>query len=171
MVTNSSGLSNKEICSKDQFYTPEILAMFCINLYSKVVVVSKTDDIIIEPSAGSGAFMAGIKALCNNTILLDIDPKHSGVTVSDFLSFNKDLSKFNKVHILGNPPFSLVKKFINKSTSIATTIGFILPLSFRKDSRKKIFPLNYHCIHETILIDNNFFNQGKLKKVPTVFQI
>ena len=163
--------TNKKAYIKDQFYTPNILSTFCINLYSKVVTVSKSDDIIIEPSAGSGAFIPGIKALCNNTVFIDVDPKHSAVDVADFLNFNIDLSKFKKVHILGNPPFSLIKKFIKKGTGIANTIGFILPLSFRKDSRKKLFPLNYHCIHETILLNNKFMFQGTLKTIPTVFQI
>ena len=170
-VSVSSALTNREALAKDQFYTPEILSTFCLNLYSKVVTVSKSDDIIIEPAAGSGAFIPGIKALCNNTVLIDVDPKHSSVDEADFLKFNIDLSKFKKVHVLGNPPFSLIKKFIEKASGIADTIGFILPLSFRKDSRKKLFPLNYHCIHETILLNNKFIFQGILKKIPTVFQV
>ena len=66
--------------------------------------VMMNDDIIIELSAGNGAFIDAIKEVKNN-MFLDIESEHSDIITKDFLTFNTDIkSKFNKVHII-NPPF------------------------------------------------------------------
>jgi len=89
----------------------------------------------------------------------------------DFLYLNSNLGKFKKVHIIGNPPFNAVNKFIKKASKIANIIGFILPLSFVKESRKKVFPLNFYCVHEHVLLSNDFYFNNSVRKIPTIFQI
>ena len=66
---------------------------------------------------------------------------------------------------------STVKKFIKKSCEFANTISFILPKSFKKDSLKKTFPLNWHLLFEEDLPENSFTNSDKLYNIPTIFQI
>ena len=82
---------------------------------------------------------------------------------------------FNKIHIIGNPPFgrqsSLAIKFIKKSCEFCDSISFILPKSFKKDSLKKSFPLNFHLIFEIDLPDKSFLVDGKEHNVPCIFQI
>jgi hypothetical protein len=155
----------------DQFYTTENNVTVCMQIYEKFIVIDKEKDIIIEPSAGCGCFINDINRLCNTKIFVDIDPKHKAIQKGDFLEFNNNLDKFKKVHIIGNPPFNIVTKFIKKASKIANIIGFILPLSFVKESRKKIFPLNFHCVHEHVLLNNDFYFNNNVRKIPTVFQI
>ena len=155
----------------DQFYTTQDNANLCSQLYSKSVNISYAEDIIIEPSAGNGAFINSIDKLSKNTLFIDIDPKHNRVQECDFFKFNADLKKFKKVHVVGNPPFNILNQFLKQAFKLADSIGFILPLSYRKDSRKKVFPLNFHCVHEHIFLDKGFYFNGKIHKVNTVFQI
>ena len=156
---------------RDQFYTTQNNVSICTQVYNKFININKEEDIIIEPSAGCGSFINSINKLCNNIFLIDIDPKHKLIQAGNFLNFNKNLDKFKKVHLIGNPPFSIINKFLKQAFKITDSLGFILPLSFRKESRKKIFPLNFHCIHEHIVLDNNFHFNGREHKVPTIFQI
>ena len=80
-----------------------------------------------------------------------------------------------KIHIIGNPPFgrqsSLAIKFIKNLVNIAIVCLFILPKSFKKDSMKKHFPLEYHLIFEFDLPENSFIVDDKEHNVPCVFQI
>jgi hypothetical protein len=82
---------------------------------------------------------------------------------------------FDNIHIIGNPPFgrqsSLAIKFIKKSSQFCDSISFILPKSFKKESLKKTFPLNFHLIFETDLPENSFLVEGVEHNVPCIFQI
>lgn len=115
--------------------------------------------------------MNSLNNICNNVLYIDIDPKHDLIQKGNFLDLNFKLNKYRKIHIIGNPPFIYVKDFIKKSTKLANCIGFILPLSFRKTSIKKIFPLNFHCVYEHILSNSKYYYNNSLKSIPTVFQI
>lgn len=46
-----------------------------------------------------------------------------------------------------------------------------MPKSFKKDSMKKYFPLNFHLIHEYDLPNNSFLIDNKCYDVQCVFQI
>ena len=156
----------------DKFYTVSSTVEICINLLKKNIKIEK-NDLILEPSAGNGAFINEIKKLTKNFRFYDILPENQEIIKQDFLKFNE---KFNqKVHILGNPPFgrqsTLAKKFIKKSCEIADTISFILPKSFKKESFKKTFPLNYWLKAEIDLPDNSFLFGGNPHSVKCIFQI
>lgn len=173
LLNKTDSFKNELLNAKtlDQFYTNESVVNFCIQAYNNCVKINKDKDIFIEPSAGSGAFISSINRMCNNNVFIDIDPKHTSIKKTNFLDFNENLEFFDKIHIIGNPPFKLINKFIKKSSQIADVIGFILPLSFRKESRKRLFPLNFHCIYDTILPSSYFFFGKSISKIPTVFQI
>ena len=83
--------------------------------------------------------------------------------------------KFDKIHIVGNPPFgrqsSMAKRFIKKSASFADTISFILPKSFKKESFKNSFPKNFHLVYQIDLPDNSFVLNNTEYDVPCIFQI
>ena len=70
----------------------------------------------------------------------------------DFLKYFPHSNTFNKIHVIGNPPFgrqsSLAIKFIRHSAKFCNTISFILPKSFKKDSMRNKVPLDFHLIHE-----------------------
>jgi hypothetical protein len=168
-----TGLNRKTI---DKFYTKNIIVNQCIELIKKNLNISK-DDLIIEPSAGNGAFISQIKSLTNNYKFYDIEPDNKDIIKIDFLELDIGpiKSKYNKIHIMGNPPFgrqsSSAIKFIKKCCSFASSISFILPKSFKKDSMKKFFSNNFHLIHEMDLINNAFIINNIECDVPCVFQI
>ena len=123
----------------DKYYTKDVVVEHCLNIFKKYIQIN-TDDLIIEPSAGNGSFITGIKSLTSNFRFYDLEPDNGEIIKQDYLLYDYDIIKetFCKIHIIGNPPFgrqsSLAIKFIKKSCQFCTSISFILPKSFIKDS-------------------------------------
>lgn len=160
----------------DKFYTKEFIAQTCVN---RVEVFANIDsnDLIIEPSAGNGSFLQSIKLLSSNTLFIDIDPENPEIKKQDYLTLETEplLLRHKNIHVVGNPPFgrqsSLAIKFIKKSCEFCQSVSFILPKSFRKDSMKSYFPLNFHLEDEMDLPDHAFSIDGDTHHVPCIFQI
>jgi predicted RNA methylase len=159
----------------DKYYTKSEVVNNCIDIIKNKIKINK-NDIIIEPSAGNGAFNK-IKELSNNCYFYDIEPENPDIIKQDFLTLNININinNINNVHIIGNPPFgrqsSIAIKFIKKCCSFASTISFILPRSFKKDSMKKHFLKKYHLITEVDINNNAFLVNNIEYDVPCVFQI
>jgi len=172
-IKQTKGLNRNTI---DKYYTKDIIVELCLNFIKKYIQIN-TDDLIIEPSAGNGSFINGIKLLSNNFIFYDLEPDNNEILKQDYLLYDYINIKetFSKIHIIGNPPFgrqsSLAIKFIKKSCEFCDSISFILPKSFKKDSLKKTFPLNFHLIFEIDLPDKAFLVDGLEHNVPCIFQI
>jgi len=136
----------------DKYYTKENIVIECINNIKKYINFT-SDDLIIEPSAGNGAFINSIKTLTSNYKFDDLEPEHDEIIKLVYLELNiLELNANNPIHIIGNPPFgrqsSMAIKFIKKSCEYCNSISFILPKSFKKESMKKHFPNNFHLIFE-----------------------
>jgi len=173
IFTQKKGLNRNTI---DKYYTKPSVVKQCIKLIKKYINISN-NDLIIEPSAGNGSFIDGIKNISSNYKFYDLEPEHDEVLKHDFLEFDyKELqSQFSNIHVIGNPPFgrqsSMAIKFIKKCCLFSNSISFILPKSFKKDSMKKHFEKHYHLIHEIDLLDNSFLVNDIECDVPCVFQI
>ena len=176
IMKQTKGLHRNTI---DKYYTNPDAVNLCIENIKKYVIPNDF-DLIIEPNAGDGAFIAGIKSLTYNQHFYDIETEHEEKIRHDFLKYDIYASGLygteNKVHIVGKPPFgrqsSLAKKFIKKSCEFADSISFILPISFKKNSKLlKKFPLNFHCIFEIDLPENSFNIDDIPHNVPCIFQI
>lgn len=160
----------------DKFYTKDDIVKFCFDIISEKLSINK-NDLVIEPSAGNGSFINGIEKLSNSFKFYDIEPEHERITKQDYLlyDYQEDKENFNKIHIIGNPPFgrqsSLTIQFIKKSCEFCDTISFILPKSFKKDSLQKSFPLYFHLLHQNDLPNNSFLVNGSEHNVPCIFQI
>lgn len=160
----------------DKYYTKDNVVELCITLVNEHIKI-ENDDLIIEPSAGNGSFINGIKSLCRNYAFYDLEPEHNEIMKQDYLSGNYSdlIDRFRNIHIIGNPPFgrqsSLAIQFIKKSCQFCKTISFILPKSFKKESLKKSFPLQFHLVFETELPDKSFLVNGIEHDVPCIFQI
>lgn len=160
----------------DKYYTKRSLAELCLTLLKKYMNICE-DDLCIEPSAGNGSFIPSIKKLFNNYIFYDLEPDNIEIIKQDYLLINyRDFNhKFDNIHIIGNPPFgrqsSLAIKFIKKSCEFCSSISFILPKSFKKDSLKKSFHPKFHLIFEMDLPDKSFLVDEVEHNVPCVFQI
>jgi predicted RNA methylase len=212
MNKQNKGLNRNTL---DKYYTKDSTVNLCLNLVKKYLVIEK-NDLCIEPGAGNGSFISGIKSLFDKYIFYDLEPEHKEIIKKDYLKCDykdvildtlrdKDpavarhdpgiteldggnissiieemrsleIDKLGQnIHIIGNPPFgrqsSLAIKFIKKSCEFCNSISFILPKSFKKDSLKKTFPLNFHLIIERDLPDNSFLVNGIEYNVPCIFQI
>lgn len=161
----------------DKFYTAQFIVKKCIELVNKYIDIGE-NDICIEPSAGNGSFINGIKGLFTKYRFYDLKPENDEIIEQDYLEFNyKTLIEPHngKIHVIGNPPFgrqsSLAIKFIKKSSEYCDSISFILPKSFKKNSLKRHFPLNFHLLYEYDLPKNSFVIDKKEHDVPCVFQI
>jgi len=190
----------------DKYYTNNTIVDTCINLVNSTIIFTNkkekvksnkikqndnnikknntntnnnnNNQLIIEPSAGNGSFINSIKSLSNNHIFYDLEPEHSEIIKQNFLELDTEQfkNKYDKIHMIGNPPFgrqsSLAIKFIKKACQFVDTISFILPKSFKKDSLKKHFNNYFHLINEIDLPKNAFYiNNDEQCDVPCVFQI
>jgi hypothetical protein len=165
----------------DKFYTNKDIVGVCYDAIKTHLGIDKK-ELIIEPSAGNGAFINIIKKLSNNYRFYDIKPENDEIIKKDFLELRfEDCNVASGVgsgcHIIGNPPFgnksSKAIAFIKHSTNIlmAKSVSFILPISFKKASLQKSFPPNYHLVYQTVLAPNSFTHFGIPKNIKTVFQI
>ena len=163
--------------TRDKYYTSPDVVRECIEIVKKHISVSE-QDIVVEPSAGNGAFISCIQSMSTNCIFFDLYPEHSQVTQQDYLSLDiksAGIDKYANIHTIGNPPFgrqsSMAIKFIKRSCMWSSTVSFILPKSFKKDSMKKHFPTKFHLLYEHDLPTNAFLVENKPHHVPCVFQI
>jgi predicted RNA methylase len=160
----------------DKYYTKLSIVDLVIEKIKENIKIKK-HHLIIEPSAGNGAFINSIKQLTDNYLFYDLKPESNEITKLDYLTFDYTelKSKYSKVHIIGNPPFgkqsSLAIKFIKKSCEFCNTISFILPKSFKKLSLKKHFPLNFHLLLEYDLPKKSFLVNNVEYDVPCILQI
>jgi len=173
-IKQTTGLNRKII---DKYYTTNTAVTKCMKLITEHIEINEA-DLCIEPSAGNGSFIAYIKKVFANYKFYDLEPENNEIIKQDYLTFDYDTlikKKYNKTHIIGNPPFgrqsSLAIKFIKKSCEYCDSISFILPKSFKKDSLKKHYPINFHLEYEYDLPDNSFIVDDKSFDVPCVFQI
>jgi predicted RNA methylase len=173
VIKQRKGLNRNII---DKYYTKDNIVELCLNFVKKYIQINP-DDFIIEPSAGNGSFIKGIKLISNNFKFYDLEPENDEIIKQNYLlyDYNNIKETFNKIHIIGNPPFgrqsSLAIKFIKKSCEFCDSISFILPKSFKKDSLKKKIPLNFHLIFEIDLPEKAFIVDGIEYDVPCIFQI
>ena len=161
----------------DKCYTSTNIANKCINFIKENIDI-KENDICIEPSAGNGSFINPIKTLFKIYKFYDLKPENNAILEQDYLNFDYNIiiqSSYNKIHIIGNPPFgrqsSLAIKFIKKSCEYCDSISFILPKSFNQDSLKKHFPLPFHLIYEYDLPANSFIVYENEYDFPCLFQL
>lgn len=162
------GVETKSLGRKDvldRFYTKTEIVELCL----KEIDLTQY-EMIIEPSAGNGAFSTRI----NNCLSYDIAPAHDTILQADWLKLDKTQFSANSL-VIGNPPFgeqnSLSINFFNEAATFCDTIAFILPRSFKKVSVQNRLNLSFHLIKEIDLPDNAFLLNDEEYNVPCVFQI
>ena len=175
-IAQTTGLKRQTSTNLEKYYTCPSVAQHCMELLAAHIMI-ELDDLCIEPSAGDGAFIPHIHNMFDYSLFYDISPEHPEIVEQDYLTL--DESRFQgyppRKHVVGNPPFgrqsSEAIKFIKKSAKFAHSISFILPRSFKKESMKKHFPLEYHLVCEEDIPSNAFLINGEQYDVPCVFQI
>lgn len=160
-TTKAQGRKNKF----DKFFTKESVAKKCIDQ-----VNLKDFDTIIEPSAGSGSFSNQIEGC----VAFDIEPENEKIIKKDWFKYQHPERK-GKTLVIGNPPFgeqnNLAVSFFNHSSNFASTIAFILPKSFKKESIQSRLNKNFHLVKEMELEEKSFELNNEDYSVSTVFQV
>lgn len=180
-MSQTTGLKRNTM---DKYYTKDSVVKMCMDRIEEHLPMNDNeliDDLMIEPSAGDGAFIEGIKELTNNYAFYDLFPQNDEIQEQDYLALDSNAMwkiKYDnkiKIHVIGNPPFgrqsSLSLKFISKSCEFADSISFILPKSFKKESIQNKIYSHLHLLHQEDLPKNSFLVNGKDYDVPCVFQI
>jgi hypothetical protein len=162
---------------KDQFFTPVDTAKLCFQIFRNTIAAfgENPDSYkFIEPSAGDGSFL---HVLPNDTIAMDIEPRHPSIINQDYLVWSPPSDANTQYVVFGNPPFGLrghtALKFINYSYNFADYVCFILPQLFESDGkgvpRKRV--IGYNLISSTKLETNFYEPDGNVLKINTIFQV
>ena len=172
MSNQTTGLNRS---GNDTFFTKKEVASQCVE-FTKKFIDYKSNNVIVEPSAGDGAFIEPIKQLDTTHIFFDIKPLHPDIMEVDYLTLNIEKDAEKSYHVIGNPPFgrqsNLAIQFLKRSAIYAASISMILPKSFRKSSMQKYIDPNFHLEGELELPENCFLIDGHIEhNVPCVFQV
>ena len=155
----------------DKYYTKKEVVKKCLEI---VRGMPYEYDLVVEPSAGNGAFYDAIDH--PNKVGIDIEPAHKKVIKADWLQFGIP-DKYQRVLVVGNPPFGMYHKlssaFISHALSFGNvqTIAFILPNVYKKHTRQKILPLTWRIDSITELERYSYVMDGVEQHVPTSFFI
>ena len=170
-------LGNRRVTGKEQYYTPEDLAL---RLTAEVVAVAGplNGRTVLEPAGGTGAFIKAAKTHgAGAFVSFDIDPKFEGVRKGDFLAAKLRLP--HDAVAISNPPFgrnnSLSIPFFNKAADHAQYIAFIVPRSWRKWSVLNRLDRRFELVadHDIQIdyVDDRGQHINKQLRLRTCFQI
>lgn len=134
----------------EQYFTTDTLVRKCLSALESHYPLSSF-DLIVEPGAGDGAFLAALPT--KKTVAMDIDPRHPSVVYGDFLSWSPpQVAKPQRILSIGNPPFgqraALAVKFLERACGFSDVVAFILPRIFRKHTFRSRVNKQFHCVHE-----------------------
>lgn len=169
----------------DRFYTQDDVVDACLAyLTGEMGIGYDRFPVIIEPSAGSGAFSSKLPA---RRLAYDIEPAEGAdrvkqrdwlsVTHAEVLSHvqvDGQDGRRDEILVVGNPPFglrsSVAKAFITHAIEVgATTIAFVLPDVFAKMSNQRCFPEEWRLVGILGLRRDAFTIDGEPYHVPCSF--
>jgi hypothetical protein len=163
-------LRTKRSVNLEQYFTDVTLARKCVAAVCDRYDL-KSFHLILEPSAGDGAFYRLLPE--GKRLGIDINPMCEGVAKGDFFSWEPPLFEDN-ILTIGNPPFgqrgSLAIAFMNRACQFSRVIAFILPRTFKKDTFINRIDSYFHLITQ---FDCGEFRSpsGARLDVKSVFQI
>ena len=140
----SPRLGNTRVTGKEQFYTPQDLAIELVARVEKTLGPLKGKT-ILEPAGGTGSFIEAVRDSGAKKVLsFDIEPLHPEVSKGSFL--DQEISETSVITI-SNPPFgrnnALSVPFFNHAASFSEAICFIVPRSWRKWSVTNRLDMNF----------------------------
>ena len=158
----------------DMFYTTRQCAEACFRALLRHLSTPAEDLYFIEPSAGDGVFYDLLPKRRRQGI--DIAPRHKAVRQADFLQWSPTRGKPETRVVVGNPPFGKrgdkALQFLRHAAQMADTIGFILPMCFRKFALQKKLPADLALARQTRLSQTGFrLPDGRPYQINTIFQI
>ena len=165
----------------DRFYTQDDVAGACLSyLTDDMGIGYDRFPVIIEPSAGAGAFSSRLPA---RHLAYDIQPAGGveGIEARDWFSVTRDEvmrrmpdGRQGEILVVGNPPFglrsSVARRFVTHAIEVgATTIAFVLPDVFSKMSNQRCFPEGWRLVGVFGLRRDAFTIDGEPYHVPCSF--
>ena len=172
----SPKLGNTRVTGKEQFYTPQDLAIELVATVENTLGPLKGKT-ILEPAGGTGSFIEAVaKAGAKKIISFDIEPLHEKVTRGSFL--DQEIKETGVITI-SNPPFgrnnALSIPFFNHAASFSDAICFIVPRSWRKWSVTNRLDMNFELALDLELDIDYVDASGEListkNRLATCFQI
>ncbi|MCU1675361.1 MAG: hypothetical protein JWM93_119 [Frankiales bacterium] len=159
----------KRTVGREQYFTDAALAQRCIDFTDELVGLDRF-PVIVEPSAGTGAFYDLLPA--GRRVGIDIEPTHDDVVEADFLSWDPPVDR--PVLTIGNPPFgqrgSLAVAFVKAACDFSDVVAFILPRSFNKYTFQDRVPARFHLLG-SFDCDDFHGPDGMPQPVKSVFQV
>ena len=152
----------------DKYYTRDEVVQTCLQQISPMYHY----DLVIEPSAGNGAFFQKINHA--KKVGVDIAPEHKDILRADWLTYTPEEGHAN-ILVVGNPPFgvnhAMSDAFLSRAFSLpqVTTVAFVLPNTYRKHTRQKIVPNEFRIKSITDLGRDAFTYNGALRHCPCSF--
>ena len=158
----------------DQFYTTSKCAERCFEALLAKLPIAETEAHFIEPSAGDGAFYDLLPK--HRRCGIDMVPRHKNVRQADFLEWRPRRGRRANRVVVGNPPFGkrgdMAARFLCRAAEMADTIGFIVPMCFRKFAIQKKLPPDLRLVRQMRLRKTDFrLPDGSPYKINTEFQI
>lgn len=157
----------------DKYYTKDEVAVTCLASFLPLVAL---DAKLIEPSAGGGSFIRAAKAAGREISGFDILPEDTDIIKLDFIKESiKDHIDIDGAVFIGNPPFGkkgdLATQFINKCLELCGTVGFILPVQFRKWSAQSKILKGASLVLDLDMPEDAFTVVGKSYALRCSFQV
>lgn len=149
MIDLSEGTETIRETGLDKFYTIPSISEKCLTSIGSLYNWSDW-ELVIEPSAGNGSFLAQIPTF--KKLGIDISPEHKDIIEQDFFTYNPPGDIEGRILVVGNPPFgrvsSLAIKFFNHSAKWADIIAFIIPRTFRRVSVHNKLNTDFHLVFD-----------------------
>ena len=157
----------------DQFYTNPKLAKKYVDFLLNKYRLKKMD--VVEPSAGTGAFVNPLREQGVTVSAMDLEPKAPGIKKGNFLVGKLEVGE-RPVAVIGNPPFgrqsNMAVRFFNRAAeNNASLIAFIVPRTFRKISIQDKLDKNFWLIHDSDVPGRAFIRNGTPHDVPCAWQV
>jgi hypothetical protein len=154
----------------EEFFTPSDLAQRCVTSVGKRFPLGSF-DLIVEPSAGTGAFFELLPD--ERRLGIDITPRHSDLLEMDFLEWNPP-AQGGRILTIGNPPFgqraAIAVQFVERACLFSQVVAFILPRSFKKYTFQNRVPKDFHLV-DWFDCEDFLRPDGETVKVKAVFQV
>lgn len=153
------GTLNKPPILLDAYYTPDALAFFLVDL-----LPIHGNDLVLEPSAGGGAFVKALLHKTNQVVAIDLNPdapglKMVGSAVCDFLDV---LPPNAPDWIIGNPPYFNASEHVEHALNCTDRhVGFLLRLAFLESKRRAAFWKKNPCRKVFVLSERPSFTGGR----------
>jgi hypothetical protein len=165
----------------EQFYSSDAVLQLMVQALLEQVPEC---DIYIDPSAGDGALLRTAVPRSTQRLAFDIQPRAPTVQKCSFdspqaqLSIERAIREFERrrgrrprICVASNPPFKLIKRWLQLVEPWADWVMFLAPLQLQRLAYQDGIPPAYRLRWQQALPESQFLHDGELVARPTVLQV